>query len=292
MPRWVLAMWFSSLVSFTFSRLVFHLLFHLLSLLFSCLSSSLFSLLPLFFLSLLFHLLLSWLVSPLSYSLAFLSCLVFSCLSFCVTFSVTVWCCGRVVVVWCGVSVQNVPVCTCITRTCWNTCARGADIHGDVSSALCFSSGKLVIFEHVEQHLNTMSGSCLIANFLLTKIGPRSYHLLERLTKVSTGSFPFSSLQEGREQHVLDSSNYSPHQFDIQSTASPSLSAVSTLSRSYTLLVKNQKRGVVKVVLEICSTSVKNVICVESRECPVPDFRQNWDNIDYRHINHLTLHTV
>ena len=22
------------------------------------------------------------------------------------------------------------------------------------------------------------------------------------------------------------------------------------------------------------------------------DFRQNWDNIDYRHINHLTLHTV
>ena len=22
------------------------------------------------------------------------------------------------------------------------------------------------------------------------------------------------------------------------------------------------------------------------------DFCQNWDNIDYRHINHLTLHTV
>ena len=106
-------------------------------------------------------------------------------------------CCG---VVWCvmlccvvlglvtrcgvwGVSVQNVPVCTCITRTCWNTCARGASTHGDVSnvhtgcmgegrglsSASCFSS------ENYEQQLNPMSGSCLIANFLLTKIGPRSY---------------------------------------------------------------------------------------------------------------------
>ena len=32
---------------------------------------------------------------------------------------------------------------------------------------------------------------------------------------------------------------------------------------------ENQKRGVVKVVLEICSTSIKIVICVESRECPV-----------------------
>ena len=31
----------------------------------------------------------------------------------------------------------------------------------------------------------------------------------------------------------------------------------------------NQKRGVVKVVLEICSTSLKIVFCVESRECPV-----------------------
>ena len=100
-----------------------------------------------------------------------------------------------------------------------------------------------MIFEHVEQHINPMSGSCLIANFLLTKIGPRSYHLLERLTKVTTGSFPFSSLRIGREQQVLDSSNHTPHHFDIQSTASPSLSAVSTLSRSYTLLVKTKREA-------------------------------------------------
>ena len=30
------------------------------------------------------------------------------------------------------VCVQNVPVCTGTTRTCFNTCARGAGIHGDV----------------------------------------------------------------------------------------------------------------------------------------------------------------
>ena len=122
-----------------------------------------------------------------------------------------------------------------------------------------------MILDHVEQHLNLMFGSSFIANFLRTKIGPRSYYLLERLTKVTTRSFPFSSLRIGREQHVLDSSNHSPHHFDIQSTASPSLSAVSVVHT----IGENQKRGVVKVVLEICSTSIKNVICVESRECPV-----------------------
>ena len=42
--------------------------------------------------------------------------------------------------------------------------------------------------------------------------------MLERLTKVTTGSFPFSSLRMGREQHVLGFSNHSPHHFDIQST--------------------------------------------------------------------------
>ena len=34
-------------------------------------------------------------------------------------------------------------------------------------------------------------------------------------------------------------------------------------------IAENRKRGVVQVVLEICSTSIKIVICIESRECPV-----------------------
>ena len=46
-----------------------------------------------------------------------------------------------------------------------------------------------------------------------------SYHLLERLNKVTTRSFPFSSFRIDREQHVLDSSNHSPHHFDSRSTA-------------------------------------------------------------------------
>ena len=100
----------------------------------------------------------------------------------------------------------------------------------ELSSASCFSSENQVIFEHVEQYLNPKSSSCLIANFLLTKIGPRSYHLLERLTKVTTGSFIFSSLRIGGDQHVLDSSNHSPHHFDIQNTLTIIVSSFHTQS--------------------------------------------------------------
>ena len=134
-----------------------------------------------------------------------------------------------VVLLWCGVVCHVVLCCVVSCDAVWCVgCVRpkrprvylhtGCMGEGVVVSLVIFIE-KLVIFEHVEQHLNPMSGSCLIANFLLTKIGPHSYHLLERLTKVTLGSFPFSSLRTGREQHVLDSSNHSPHHFDIQSTA-------------------------------------------------------------------------
>ena len=43
-------------------------------------------------------------------------------------------------------SVQNVPVCTGTTRTCFNTCARGAGMHGDVSNV------------HTEAFLNPHTG--------------------------------------------------------------------------------------------------------------------------------------
>ena len=245
-------MWFSSLVSFSFSRLVFHLLFHLLS----CLVSSpslrlvLSSSLPSALLSVSVFFLFSLPLSSLSLS------------SFSVFVCCCVLCCG---VVWCGVvwcdTIKTSPcvhsktspcvpaplahvethvrVVPAYTETFWTGHTECMGEGRGLSSASCFSSKKLVICEHVEQHLNPMSGSCLVANLLLTKIGQRSYHLLERLTKVTTGSFPFSSLRIGREQHVLDSSNHSPHHFNIQSTASPSLSAVSTLS----LLVKTKREA-------------------------------------------------
>ena len=123
-------------------------------------------------------------------------------------------------------------------------------------------------FEHVEQHLNPMSGSCLIANLLLTKIGPRSYHLLERLTKVTNGSFPFFKFENKSTtcsrflQSFASPFSHSGHCLTIIVGSFHTQSVVHTID-------ENQKRAVVKVVLEICSTSIKIVIFVESRECPV-----------------------
>ena len=94
-------------------------------------------------------------------------------------------------------STQHVPVCTGTTRKRVSTCARGASIHGDVLNVhtvtcgvdtrregrrLRFSSVKQVF--DILEHLNRMLGSCLIANFLLTKICPHmGYHVLQRFTK-------------------------------------------------------------------------------------------------------------
>ena len=47
-------------------------------------------------------------------------------------------------------------------------------------------------FGHLEQHLNPIFGSCLIANFLLTKIGPLRVFTCSRSSpEVTTGSYPF-----------------------------------------------------------------------------------------------------
>ena len=139
---------------------------------------------------------------------------VVSCV-LCVVCCCVVWC-GVVWCVCCVVCCDTIKTSPCMpaprahvethvrvvpayTETFWTDTGCIGEGRG-LSSASCFSSEKLVIFKHVEQHLNPMSGSCLIAHFLLAKIGPRCYHLLERLTKVTTGSFPFSSLKIGREQ--------------------------------------------------------------------------------------------
>ena len=55
-----------------------------------------------------------------------------------------------------------------------------------------------------------MLGSCLIAIFMLTEIGPLRVITCSRgSTEVSTGSYPFEVLSIGREQHVPDSTNQS-----------------------------------------------------------------------------------
>ena len=51
---------------------------------------------------------------------------------------------------------------------------------------------KTRVFEHVEQHLNSMFGSLLIATFLLSTNGPRSVITCSRCsTEVTTGSYQF-----------------------------------------------------------------------------------------------------
>ena len=54
----------------------------------------------------------------------------------------------------------------------------------------------------------------------------------------------------------------------MQICLSPSLWAVSALNLSYTV-AEIEKRGIVKVVLEICFPSIKIVTCVGTRERPV-----------------------
>ena len=85
---------------------------------------------------------------------------------------------------------KNVPVYAGTTRTCVSTCARGAGTHGDVSKPHTGEQG--VIVSSAYQNLPTYG-----------------YHVLERSTKETFGSFPFSSLRIDREQHVPDSSNHS-----------------------------------------------------------------------------------
>ena len=151
----------------------------------------------------------------------------------CVSVSVQSCCCFVV-------STQNVPVCTFRTSPCVPAPRAHVETHARVLPAytVTFKNDtrcawvrgrgcrqprvfhrKTVTFEHVERHLDPMSGSCLIANFLLTKIGSRRVSLAREVNQSYHRIFPISSLRMGREQHVLGSSNHSPHHFDSRSTA-------------------------------------------------------------------------
>ena len=85
---------------------------------------------------------------------------------------------------------KNASVCAFTTRTCVETCARGAGFHGDVLDGHTGCRG--VIVSSAYQNLPA-----------------QAYHVLQRFTGETFGSFPFSSLRIDREQHVPDSSNHS-----------------------------------------------------------------------------------
>ena len=68
--------------------------------------------------------------------------------------------------------IQNVPVSARTTRTCVSTCARGARTHGDV--------------------LNPHGGQWVIVSSAYQNLPTYGYDVLQRFTKETFGSFPFS----------------------------------------------------------------------------------------------------
>ena len=82
------------------------------------------------------------------------------------------------------VCIQNVPVYAGTTRTCVSTCARGAGTHGDVLNL--HTEGVLYIHTG-EQGVIVSSGNQNLPTY--------GCHVLQRFTKETNGSFPFSSLR-------------------------------------------------------------------------------------------------
>ena len=94
--------------------------------------------------------------------------------------------------------VQNVVVHAGTTRTCVSTCTRGAGIHGDVLNV------------HAEVFFESTHGKQeVIISSAYHNLPTYGYHVLQKFTKETFGSFPNSVLRIDREQHVSDSSNHS-----------------------------------------------------------------------------------
>ena len=99
--------------------------------------------------------------------------------------------CGRGVVGGRGVCL----VCVCcgtLKKRCRYTRGRFERTHGDVRRGKGEEGAGVVIVSPAYQNLPTYG-----------------YHVLQRFTEETFGSFPFSSLRIDREQHVPDSSNHS-----------------------------------------------------------------------------------
>ena len=115
------------------------------------------------------------------------------------------WCVGVhvVSVVWsvvCVVVAVAVVVVVGVAR--WKpTCARGAGIHGDVWNV------HTEAFWMDTRRRGGREGVTVISAY--HNLPTYGYHVLQRFTKETLGSFPFSSVRIGREQHVPDSSNHS-----------------------------------------------------------------------------------
>ena len=79
------------------------------------------------------------------------------------------------------VCIQNVPLYAGTTSTCVSTCARGAGTHGDVLNL--HTEGVL--------HIHT-AGQGVIVSSAYQNLPTYGYHVIQRFTKETSGSSPFS----------------------------------------------------------------------------------------------------
>ena len=99
-------------------------------------------------------------------------------------------------------------MCTSTTRTCVDTCGRGAGIHGDVLNLHTevfedgHTGGDWRGKEGEERGVTVSSGNHETAHVELSRA-------LKRFTERNPWFLPIQGLRTGREQHVLESSNHS-----------------------------------------------------------------------------------
>ena len=105
------------------------------------------------------------------------------------------------------VYVQNVPVCTGITRTCVSTCGRGAGIHGDVlnvhTEACCIYTRGVFSVPHHTTHTTTTITATITAthnNDNDTQQPPRQRHTTTTTTTTHNDTQP-TNLQLHLTQH-------------------------------------------------------------------------------------------
>ena len=132
--------------------------------------------------------------------------------------------CRGVCVVWYGkrkkhpcvdskrhrVYIQNVPVCTGTARTCRNTCARVAGLHGDVLNA------------HTEAFWTDTRRRGGPSSVLHAKKCPRRVLACPReVHQRKPCIVPILSLSIGRTRHVPESSNHSLYLLKLFNASSP-----------------------------------------------------------------------
>ena len=170
-------------------------LFSSLDFLSSCLLSSLLSIFSSLVLSLLFHLLLPS-------CLVVFSCLSFSVFSFSLSLSVSLCLCLRVDVVCCG-TLKNLEKKQCVdskTPPCVHSkrprvCRQHAQMCFNMCAWCRYTRGRSKRTHWGVSNGHTERRQVVIASSAYQNLPTYGYHVLQRFTKETFGSFPFSRLR-------------------------------------------------------------------------------------------------